>query len=127
MLQELVTSFQDNDAERFVDSLVNLPENEREQELKELLSMYTNDVIVRCVYGVDVNTRKGLKNEFYVYGRIATSFTSLLMLLKLLLYRNASTLTKALGLNLMDLNVRKFFLEVVAEIVRDRDRTDVQQ
>ncbi|CAL7948657.1 unnamed protein product [Xylocopa violacea] len=113
-------------AERFTDWLTNLPENEREKEMKQLLSMYTNDVIAGCVYGANVNTRKDPKNVFYVYGRIATTFTSFAMMLKLLLNRNSPRIARALRLKFMDSHIEKFFKDVVAETVKERDRTGAQ-
>ncbi|CAL7948658.1 unnamed protein product [Xylocopa violacea] len=114
-------------AERFTDWLANLPENDREKEMKELLSMYANDVITGCVYGANVDTRKDPKNVFYVYARIATRFTSFMVMLKLLLYRHAPWIAKAFRMRFINSRIEKFFKDVVTETVKERERTGAQQ
>ena len=77
-------------ASRFAEYLSNLSEEQREMEMKSLLTKYTNNVIASCVYNAAVDSSKEPNNVYYVYGRISTSLATFKMSLMLVVHRNAS-------------------------------------
>lgn len=42
-------------------------------EMKGIFTRYTNNIIATCTFGVNVDSMKNPKNEFYVYGKQAFS------------------------------------------------------
>ncbi|XP_017887153.1 cytochrome P450 9e2-like [Ceratina calcarata] len=108
-------------AAKFTDTLAQLPEKDREMEMKNLLTMYTNDVIASCVYGYTIDTVKEPKNIFYVYGKIGTSFATLKKSLILLLQRNFPKIAAFFNIKLLEPYVAKFFTNVVIDEVKNRE------
>lgn len=47
-----------------------------EVEVKDTFTRFTNDVIASTAFGIDVNSMKDRKNEFYTMGEDATNFQS---------------------------------------------------
>lgn len=107
-------------AVRFTGSLMKLVEKEPEIEMKNVLTMYTNDVIASCVYGVDMDTMNDPKNILYAYGRAATNFTGFKQSLILLVHRNAPKLAELFKIRFVSSRISKFFKDMVAEIVKER-------
>ncbi|CAD1475349.1 unnamed protein product [Heterotrigona itama] len=114
-------------ASRFAEHLSNLPEEQRETEMKGLLTKYTNDVIASCVYNASVDSIKEPKNVFYVYGTISTSIVTFKRSLMFLIHRNAPWLAELLQLKLVDSHIAKFFYDQVAETVETRQRTGTRR
>ena len=114
-------------ASRFAEHLSNLPEEQRETEIKGLLTKYTNDVIASCVYNASVDSVKEPNNVFYVYGRISTSFVTFKKSLMFLVHRNAPWLAELLQLKFVDSHIAKFFYDQVAETVETRQRTGARR
>ena len=110
-------------AVKFVNHLTKLPENEREMEMKSLLSKYTNDVIATCVYGVSVDTIKDPNNVFYVYGKIGTTFVTFKKSLTMLMHKNAPWLAKLLQFKYVESYVEKFFSDIVTETIEAREKS----
>ncbi|KAF3430496.1 hypothetical protein E2986_13931 [Frieseomelitta varia] len=110
-------------ASRFAEHLSNLPEEQRETEMKGLLTKYTNDVIASCVYNVSIDSVKEPNNVFYMYGRICTTLATFKKSLIILAHRNAPWLVELLQLKIVDSHIAKFFYDQVAETVETRQRT----
>lgn len=62
-----------------VNTLIDYFKNQKddiiEVEMKDLFTRYANDVIASVAFGVNVNSLKDRKNEFYLMGNEATNFT----------------------------------------------------
>ncbi|KAK9296525.1 hypothetical protein QLX08_009475 [Tetragonisca angustula] len=114
-------------ASRFANHLSNLPEKQRETEMKGMLTKYTNDVIASCVYNVSIDSVKEPNNVFYVYGRISTSLATFKRSMIILVNRNAPWLAEMLQLKIVDSHIAKFFYDQVAETVETRQRTGVRR
>ena len=110
-------------ATRFAEHLSNLPDEQHEMEVKDLLTKYTNDVIASCVYNAAVDSIKEPNNVFYVYGRICTSVATFKKSLMLVIHRNAPWLAELLQLKFVDSHIDKFFYDQVRETVETRQRT----
>nr|QCY50182.1 cytochrome P450 9Q6 [Bombus terrestris audax] len=118
-------------ATRYANYLSNLAENEREMEMRDLLTKYTNDVIATCVYGVSVDTIKNPKNVFYTYGK-STTFTSFKKDMAMLAQRNLPWLAKLFQLRFLEKHIAKFFTEQVINTIEERKqngtyRSDILQ
>ncbi|XP_012347837.2 cytochrome P450 9e2 [Apis florea] len=109
-------------AKRFVHHLTKLPENEREMEMKELLTRYTNDVIASYVYGVNVDSMEEPSNVFYMYGKVGATLIGLKKNLKLIVHKNMPWLAKLLRLNVLERHVEKFFTDFVVKTIEERER-----
>ncbi|KAK1120105.1 hypothetical protein K0M31_012829 [Melipona bicolor] len=114
-------------ASRFAEHLSNLPEEQRETEMKGLLTKYTNDVIASCVYNVSIDSVKEPNNVFYVYGKISTSLATFKRTLIILVHRNVPWLAELLQLKVVDSHIAKFFYDQVAESVEIRQRTGARR
>lgn len=55
-------------AMNFIKSLSTLPTDKNDIEMKDLLTKYTNDIIM-CVYGIKIDFTKDLTNKFYLYSK----------------------------------------------------------
>ena len=111
-------------ASRFAE---HLPEEQREIEMKGLLTKYTNDVIASCVYNASVDSIKEPDNAFYVYGKIGTSMATFKKSTMMLVHRNAPWLAELLRLRILDSYVAKFFHDQVADQVETRKRTGARR
>ncbi|KAF3430498.1 hypothetical protein E2986_13932 [Frieseomelitta varia] len=105
---------------RFAEHLSNLSEEQRETEMKDLLTKYTNDAIASCVY--NVSSVKEPNNVFYVCSKICTSLTAFKRSLIFVVYRNTPWLAELLQLKIVDSHIAKFFYNQVAETVEITDR-----
>ncbi|XP_076234026.1 uncharacterized protein LOC143178965 [Calliopsis andreniformis] len=104
-----------------------LPENERDVELKDLLTKYTNDVIASCAFGVTVDTKKDPKNAIYVHGRSATNFATFRVSITMLLYRTAPKLARFLGLKFVTKKDSDFFYNVISSTVKAREKQNISR
>ncbi|CAD1473279.1 unnamed protein product, partial [Heterotrigona itama] len=92
-------------ASRFAEHLSNLSKEQREMDMKVLLTKYTNDVIASCVYNASVDSIKEPNNVFYVYGRICTSMATFKRSMMFLVHRNVPWLAELLQLKFVDKTV----------------------
>jgi cytochrome P450 family 9 len=54
----------------FTNYLAQLPSEQRTtMQTKDAFTRYTNDVIATCAFGINVDSMRNPKNEFYVYGK----------------------------------------------------------
>lgn len=112
---------------KFAEHLSILPEEQREMEIKGLLTKYTNDVIANCVYNASVDSINEPNNVFYVYGKISTSVATFKKSVIILIHRNAQWLAELLQLKVLDSYIGKFFYDQVADQVETRQRTGARR
>lgn len=109
-------------ASRFANHLVNLPAGERSQlELKNVMTMYTNDVIASCAFGLNVDTLNDPNNALYVNGKTATNFNGFFIGIKFLMQRSMKTLAKTLGVRFMSKKIEDFFENTILDNMRYRE------
>ncbi|XP_014476488.1 PREDICTED: cytochrome P450 9e2-like [Dinoponera quadriceps] len=109
-----------NCAANFADFLSKMPTDKNVVELKETFTRYTNDVIMICSFGISVDSMRNPKNDFYVYGTEATTFT-VITTIKFYLCRSMPFLCKILGIKVIRSQVGKFFTEIVRNTMYIRD------
>ncbi|XP_012541825.2 cytochrome P450 9e2-like [Monomorium pharaonis] len=110
-------------ASNFIDFLSKLPAD-RNVEMKECFAKYTNDVIATCAFGVTVNSMKNPNNDFYIYGKEATTF-SRLRTIKLYIVRSMPVISKLLGVKLISHRVNQFFKDLVRNTIHTRDMKNI--
>ncbi|XP_012274077.1 cytochrome P450 9e2 [Orussus abietinus] len=89
-------------------------------ETKLAFTRYTNDVIATCAFGIEVDSMKNPKNEFYVLGRRATNFDGILSL-KMFMSRSFPGISKVFGIKVVEDRVARFFNDIVAATVATRE------
>nr|XP_033323895.1 cytochrome P450 9e2-like [Megalopta genalis] len=115
-------------ASRFADYLTKLPEKERrELEMKTLLTKYTNDVIARCAFGINVDSIKDPNNAFYEHGNKATNFNTFLSITKVVLQRNMTTLAKLLNARIVPKDSEEFFMNAIKDNMKYREENGIHQ
>ncbi|XP_023288980.1 cytochrome P450 9e2-like [Orussus abietinus] len=97
---------------------------DKEVDMKTILTKYTNDVIASCAFGIDIDTMKNPKNDFYVLGRKATSLEGL-VLVKILLMRTFPGLCRLLDVKLTIDRAKDFFMSAIASTVALRDEKGI--
>lgn len=117
-------------ADDLISSLLKTSENGNKPihwEAKELSTRYANDVIASCAFGIKVNSLENSENEFYQIGRKSLDFSGIKAVCKFLLMRTVPSLMKALGLEILDNKVVKFFLSMVTTTMDVRERNGINR
>ncbi|XP_017776423.1 PREDICTED: cytochrome P450 9e2-like [Nicrophorus vespilloides] len=94
-------------------------------ELRDLFTRYTNDVIATCAFGVQCNSIKQRNNEFYLMGNLATDFTGIWKITKLLIYMMLPKLSKILGFSFFEKSVSIFFRRIIKDTIKMREENNV--
>ncbi|XP_071441693.1 cytochrome P450 6k1-like [Hetaerina americana] len=89
-------------------------------DMKELLALYTTDVISSCAFGIETNSLKDPKNEFRLMGKklFLLDFKHLLNTLIIFVFPSFVKLTGAV---FIQPDVTAFFRKVVWDVVSERE------
>ncbi|XP_043473514.1 cytochrome P450 9e2-like [Leptopilina heterotoma] len=109
----------------FINCLLSDTNNNQMREMKETFSRCSNDVITNCAFGINVNSMKNPKNDFYVLGKEGTNFATLY--LKIIFMRGFPFLMKILGIKLLRSRVEKFFNETVRYTINKRETLGISR
>ncbi|XP_023717570.1 cytochrome P450 9e2 isoform X2 [Cryptotermes secundus] len=93
-------------------------------ELKELYARYTNDVIARTAFGIEIDSFKNPTNEFYMMGQKAFKIGHLRMM-KYFGYLISPKLMQLLGVNIIPKKVTDFLRSTIYETVLTREKEDI--
>ncbi|XP_012533028.1 cytochrome P450 9e2 [Monomorium pharaonis] len=113
-----------NCAANFADFLSKLPADKNVMEMKNSCTRYTNDVIATCAFGIGVDSMKNPNNEFYIYGKEATSF-SVLRTIKFYIIRSMPLVSRMLGIKFVSNHVGQFFKDLVRNTIHTRDTKNI--
>uniref|UniRef100_A0A6V7HM26 Cytochrome P450 n=1 Tax=Bracon brevicornis TaxID=1563983 RepID=A0A6V7HM26_9HYME len=91
---------------------------------KETFTRYTNDVIATCAFGIEVDSMRHPKNDFYIFGRKGTNFDGLRSL-KFFMVRSFPRFTKLLNIKIIDDDVEVFFTQIVKDTIAMRDEKGI--
>ncbi|KAB0796013.1 hypothetical protein PPYR_10074 [Photinus pyralis] len=91
-------------------------------EMKDLFTRYTNDATASCFYGIQCDSVKDKRNEFYLMGREAFDFAGLKSI-RFFGSKLSPTLIKILRIKFIDDKVKQFFERVTKETIEYRRRT----
>ncbi|KMQ82419.1 cytochrome p450 9e2, partial [Lasius niger] len=111
-------------AVNFADFLSKVPSDKNVMEMKDCFSRYANDIIATCAFGISVDSMRNPTNEFYVYGKDATSVTTL-RTIKFYFVRSMPTITKMLGIKLVGNHIRQFFKDLLWSMIDTRDTQNI--
>lgn len=111
-------------AASFTEFLFKLPADKSVIEMKDCFTRYTNDVIATCAFGISVDSMRNPTNEFYVYGKDATSFSTL-RTIKFYFIRSMPIITKMLGIKFVGNRVGQFFKDLVRSTIHTRDKQNI--
>ena len=101
-------------------------EDNRMVNTKLMFTMYANDVIANSAFGVSINTFKDPENDFYVYGKEASTIDAI-MTCKFFLARSFPKLMKFFGVRYVRAHVAKFFTDIVKMTVSMRDEKGISR
>ncbi|XP_055529182.1 probable cytochrome P450 9f2 [Wyeomyia smithii] len=93
----------------------------REYEMKDVFSRFTNDVIATAAFGFKVDSLQHRDNEFYVQGKKTMQFGRLSVAMRILSHRLIPSVAVWLGLDLIDLEQRKYFSTLIRQAVKTRE------
>ncbi|XP_071870351.1 cytochrome P450 9e2-like [Bombus fervidus] len=111
-------------AKEYGDYFASLPADQTTLELKDSFTKYTNDVIATCAFGINVNSIKDPKNNFYVYGRKATHFGRS-QSIKFFIVRSLPWIARALNIRIIKKQIADFFQDLVAITIKTRDEKGI--
>ncbi|KAL1509578.1 hypothetical protein ABEB36_004290 [Hypothenemus hampei] len=112
-------------AENFSTHFMNKEENLIELEMKDTFSRFTNDVIATSAFGLKVNSLEEPNNTFYIMGKTITSFNSILITLKFLLFFTLPRIFKYLKLSIFDKKTTAFFHNTITETIKVREEKNI--
>lgn len=120
---ELITEI----ADQFVEYLS--AENEKGHrnnwEMKDLFSMYANDVIASTAFGIKINSLEDRDNEFMAAGKKFRDISDPKALIKLLLITSWPRLSKALGYTFIEKSVANFFRPMILDTMVEREKRNI--
>ncbi|TMW40869.1 hypothetical protein DOY81_014053 [Sarcophaga bullata] len=96
----------------------------RFKKVKDFITRFTNDIIASTAFGLKVNSYQDEKNEFYMMGKKATTFTFIINL-KFALYANFKKIMKILDIQLFDKQVTKYFMSLVLDAMKYRQENNI--
>ncbi|XP_012541379.2 cytochrome P450 9e2-like [Monomorium pharaonis] len=108
----------------FSNYLVQLPPEKRIIQTKDVFTRYTNDVIATCAFGINVDSMKNPENEFYVYGKEATTFDNI-ALIKLYIFGSLPFLARLINLKFVRKQIADFFRNLVETTIKTRDENKI--
>lgn len=112
-------------SEEFRNSIQKLVKQSEDQDLKDVVSRFTTDVIGTCAFGIDCNSLENPDSEFRKMGQ--RFFDTPPSILKRFFVTNAHSLGKWLRIKIIDEQVSTFFLGIVKETVEYREKNNVHR
>lgn len=113
-----------NCAANFADYLARTTPDKNIMEMKNSFTRYTNDVIATCAFGISIDSMRNPDNEFYIYGKEATTF-DFKRTVKFFLVRSMPIATKILGIKIVSNHVGRFFKDIVRDTIHTRDTQNI--
>ncbi|EFN77010.1 Cytochrome P450 9e2 [Harpegnathos saltator] len=108
----------------FAKFIAELPTERRVMDTKDVFTRYTNDVIATCAFGVSVDSMRDPKNLFYVYGKEATTFTTI-TLIKMYVHRSLPWVARIFRLRIISEKIAIFFKDLVETTIKTRDEQGI--
>ena len=109
----------------FTESLVKDLSNNKIKEMKDIFTKYTNDVIATCAFGINVNSMKDPKNNFYVMGREAADLE--IITLKIFFISELPWLAKLLNIRSVPSQCVEFFKNIIESTIALRDEKGISR
>lgn len=94
-------------------------------EMKNMFTKCTNDVIATAAFGISVDSFANEKNDFYVTGKRILDFGSFKSAIKLIFLRATPAIMKALDIQFIDADARKYFRDIVIDTMNIREKQNI--
>lgn len=105
---------------------VNEQETKMILDVKDIFSRYTTDVIAICSFGIQVNSLKHPRNEFYKMGKeVMTFLRKFTALIKLSVLRLMPWFAARFKLRLLDDSLVKFFESLIFDTMSIRENEHI--
>ncbi|XP_050297889.1 cytochrome P450 9e2-like [Anthonomus grandis grandis] len=92
-----------------------------EIDVKNAFSRFTIDVIASTSFGIEVDSMKNPKNDFFILGKEITEL-NIIMLLKVLLYQYFPSLYRFFNVSMFRKEVNDFFRNLIIETIQTREK-----
>lgn len=113
-------------AKCFVDSLEDGTKNGPMQiEMKDYIGRYTNDIICKYAFGINVNSVENPKNEIFVTGKKIFAFDGPLSL-RFFLLKNFTWISNIFNIPLFSKVATDFFTSVIKSTIAERDKYNIK-
>ncbi|XP_003423799.1 cytochrome P450 9e2 [Nasonia vitripennis] len=122
-MHELMSLCAENFANRFLES----NSSKEAVDMKDAFTRYTNDVIASCAFGIEVDSLKESKNEFYLHGKTSTDFTKPSVLVCFLLNMVCPSLANKLGLRIVSQEETDYFVKLIKETIKTREERGIKR
>ncbi|XP_051170750.1 cytochrome P450 9e2-like [Leptopilina boulardi] len=99
--------------------------NNKIRDIKDCFTRYTNDVIATCAFGINVDSMKNPKNEFYLMGIDVTDPVK--MSIKFIFLRMFPKLLKFFNIRFISMKIEKFFTNVISTTINMRDKNEISR
>ncbi|XP_012529710.1 cytochrome P450 9e2 isoform X2 [Monomorium pharaonis] len=93
-------------------------------DIKDVFTRYSNDIIATCAFGIKVDSMRNPKNDFFVYGKEATSFKGF-VLLRVLIIKTLPWLARILRLTIVREKITNFFEDLIKSTIKARDENGI--
>lgn len=93
-------------------------------EVKDLIDLYTTDVISSCAFGIESNTLKNQNSEIVKYGKI--SMRSLDFRIKVM-FLVPDRILEFFNVKLMPKHIEDYFISIVRQTIEFREKNDIQR
>lgn len=114
-----------NTTESFIKYFEEKNDDVIEVEFKDVFSRFANDVIATTAFGVQVNSLKDQKNEFYEMGVKITDFGSFYAVVRGVGHQVFSGLLKFFGIPLLDKGASTFFSSIIGQAIKIREEQHI--
>ncbi|XP_014227581.1 cytochrome P450 9e2-like [Trichogramma pretiosum] len=118
-------------AENFVDSFLSRHANNTEEvDTKEAFTKYTNDVIARCAFGIEIDSIKDPDNEFYRNGlefvkNSQSRVRHIVLAMKAVIIMKFPRMADLFKMKLISEKYSNFFIQVIQQAIDLRSKGNV--
>ncbi|XP_045464629.1 cytochrome P450 9e2-like isoform X2 [Harmonia axyridis] len=116
-----------HNADKLVDCIMKNDQTILEVELKDLLSRFSNDVIARNIYGVEIDSLKDKNNIFYEMAKKGTHICGYRKKYSILFYQLAPRISAFFRLPLAEKEVQSFFVKLIKDTISIRKAQNITQ
>ncbi|KAF5279812.1 hypothetical protein FQA39_LY18234 [Lamprigera yunnana] len=120
MMFNLISEYAKNFVKYFEDQPGTIP-----IEMKDTFTRFTNDVIATAAFGINCDSIRNPKNEFYLMGKNIVSLRGFFRGIGLLILFILPQTAKKLGIKFLPQKPTKFFTEIVKENIKNREQNHI--
>lgn len=96
-------------------------------EAVDFLSRYANDIIATTAFGLEINSVKYQKDEFYRQGRIISCLATVKFTIKFIIANTLPWVMKTFKIAILDKNAIEYFRKIILSTLRIREQSDTMR